>query len=58
MRSARFQERVRLLTPDILCGYLQDLGLIIESRYGDYALNEFQPETSDRLILVARKPEH
>ena len=58
VRSARFQERVRLLTPDILCGYLQDLGLIIESRYGDYALNEFQPETSDRLILVARKPEH
>ena len=58
VRSPRFQERVRLLTSDVLCGYLQDLGLIVESRYGDYFLNEFRPETSDRLILVARKPEH
>ena len=54
----RFQERVRVLGSDILHGYLQDEGLRIERCYGDYALNPFRPDTSDRLILVARKPEH
>ena len=53
----RFQERVRALGAGTLHGYLQDAGLRIERRYGDYALNPFRPETSDRLILVARKPE-
>ena len=53
----RFQERVRALGADTLQGYLQDAGLRIEGRYGDYALSPFRPRTSDRLILVARKPE-
>lgn len=53
----RFQERVRALSAGTLRGYLQDAGLRIERRYGDYALNPFRPEASDRLILVARKPE-
>ena len=53
----RFQERVRALDARTLQGYLQDAGLRIERRYGDYALNPYRPQTSDRLILVARKPE-
>jgi len=53
----RFQERVRALDAGTLHGYLRDAGLRIERRYGDYALGPFRPETSDRLILVARKPE-
>ena len=53
----RFQERVRALGAETLQGYLQDAGLRIERRYGDYALNPYRPQTSDRLILVARKPE-
>ena len=52
----RFQERVRALSADTLRGYLRDAGLSIERRYGDYALRPFRPDTSDRLILVARKP--
>ena len=53
----RFQERVRALDACTLQGYLQDAGLRIERRYGDYGLNPYRPRTSDRLILVAQKPE-
>lgn len=52
----RFQERVRALSADTLRGYLRDAGLPVERCYGDYALNPFRPDVSDRLILVARKP--
>jgi hypothetical protein len=45
------------LGADTLQGYLQDAGLRIERRYGDYALSPYRPRTSDRLVLVARKPE-
>ena len=55
-RRPRFQERVRALGADTLHDYLQDAGFKIERRYGNYALGPFRPSSSDRLILVARKP--
>ena len=56
-RGRGFRSGCARWTPDTLHGYLQDAGLRIERRYGDYALGPYRPQTSDRLILVARKPE-
>jgi len=52
-----FEERVRALDADTLSGYLQDTGFVIECCYGDYALSSYEPSRSDRLILLARKPD-
>jgi hypothetical protein len=33
-------------------------GLRIEQVFGDYDLNEYDPETSPRLILIVKKNDH
>lgn len=52
----KFEERVRALSADTMNGYLVDAGFEVERRYGDYKLSPYRPSSSDRLILVARKP--
>jgi len=47
-------ERVRALTPNDWRERLHAAGLMVESHYGDYALNPWQ-EQAPRSILVARK---
>jgi SAM-dependent methyltransferase len=55
--SATFLERVARLTRSDFAGLLSEAGLEIEAEYGDYSLSPFDPSASDRLILVARRPD-
>jgi len=48
-----FQERVKVITEDDFRSYVKDWDLL--TIFGDYQLNPFDLETSDRLILVAKK---
>ncbi len=50
-----FQEKVRLLKQDDFSNYFRVAGLEEIHRFGNYALEPFSPEHSDRLILIARK---
>ena len=50
-----FHERVRVLTLDHFREYFNSTGLKIIHLYGDYQLNGFDEERSDRLIMVAKK---
>lgn len=54
-RQHRFQERVKALSKDDFLRYFQHAGLEILHIWGDYELSPFQPETSDRLIMVGRR---
>ncbi|MCP4442214.1 MAG: class I SAM-dependent methyltransferase [Aureispira sp.] len=49
-----FQERVRALSLEDFEGFLKGAGLEIEQTFGDFALNPFDLEESDRLILIAK----
>jgi cyclopropane fatty-acyl-phospholipid synthase-like methyltransferase len=51
-KDYHFQERVRALTLDDFKNYFTDCGLSIKYLFGDYQLNTFDPEKSDRLILI------
>lgn len=48
-----YTEQVKFLTLDKMQSYFEKAGLKIKHVFGDYALNEFNTNTSDRLILVA-----
>ncbi|MGB1032248.1 MAG: class I SAM-dependent methyltransferase [Flavobacteriales bacterium] len=50
-----FQERVRLISQKELSEWMAMSGFEIIHTFGDYNLNNFNLETSPRLILVARK---
>lgn len=50
-----FQERVRALTLNDFEEYFDAAGLKMIHLYGDYQLNSFDRERSDRLIMVAEK---
>lgn len=49
-----FTERVKFLTIDKMQSYFNNVGFKIEHIFGDYSLNSFDTEASDRLILVAK----
>ena len=51
-----FQEKVRMLTLEDFEKLLKETGLVLEEVFGDFNLAPFHPETSERLILIARKP--
>ncbi|HEX7071058.1 MAG TPA: class I SAM-dependent methyltransferase [Rhodothermales bacterium] len=50
-----FQERVQALRLADFCRFFRTVGFELEEVFGDYALRPFDAETSDRLILIARK---
>ncbi|MDB4533350.1 class I SAM-dependent methyltransferase [Vicingaceae bacterium] len=50
-----FQEKVKLITKEAFKSYFDAANLKIEGIFGDYNLNPFDIDSSDRLILVARK---
>ncbi len=49
-----FIEKVQALDLKKIQGFAQEAGLEIEQVFGDYDLHPFQPESSERLILVMR----
>lgn len=54
-RQMEFSERVRAFTLDDFERFFQQTRLRLEATFGDYQLGAFDPEQSDRLIVVARK---
>lgn len=48
-----YTEQVKFLTLDKMEGYFEKANLKIKHVFGDYALNNFDKNTSDRLILIA-----
>jgi SAM-dependent methyltransferase len=50
-----FEERVKALSLEDFKKYFNASGLKIVHLWGDYSLNDFDPEHSDRLIIVGKK---
>jgi SAM-dependent methyltransferase len=53
--ECRFSEKVRIFSEAKLKEYFSDCGLEIIKTFGNYQLTEFDPEKSDRLIIISRK---
>jgi len=53
-----FQERVQVLRREHFEYYFEKVGLILGSVFGDYNLNPFDFDKSDRMIFVVKKPMH
>ena len=51
-RQYRFQERVAALDLKTFQAYFEIAGVQLLNTYGDYQLNDFDPDSSERLILV------
>lgn len=54
-KDFHFQEKVSALYKEDFLKYLNFAGLKIRTIFGDYQLNPFDSELSDRLILIAEK---
>lgn len=54
-KEYRFQERVKALTVDDFKNYFSANQLKVLHLLGNYELEPFDPETSDRLIIIAQK---
>lgn len=50
-----FEERVQALTREELFDMFDRAGFIPTATFGSYSLNPFDPETSERLIIIANK---
>ena len=50
-----FKEEVSLLSTDDFSAMFEQAGISIEQRFGNYNLDPFQREASERLILIGRK---
>ena len=51
-----FTERVMALRPEHFEEGFAGAGLQVQAAFGDYGLNPYDPETSPRLLYMARKP--
>lgn len=51
----QYQEKVKSISLEVFKNYFLKADLSIDAIFGDYELNPFDLENSDRLILVARK---
>ena len=51
-----FQERVQILREEHFEYYFAKVGFQLEKVFGDYELNKFDFDTSDRMIFLAKKP--
>ena len=54
-KSFHFQEKVKAISLNTFKFYFNVANLKIEAIFGDYKLNPFDMDNSDRLILIARK---
>ncbi|MBL7922811.1 MAG: methyltransferase domain-containing protein [Bacteroidia bacterium] len=54
-RDFRFREKVKLLFPEDFMRYFAKSGLTVLETYGNYQLQDFNAESSQRLIFVTRK---
>lgn len=54
-KNYHFTERVQYLSEDDFRNLLLQNGFSIQDIFGDFELNPFDPETSDRLIIIAKK---
>lgn len=54
-RSHTYEERVQLLIQRDFERYFDRCGLELVTLFGDYALNPYRAEESDRIIFIARK---
>jgi len=54
-KAFQFKEEVALLTIEDFKNFYKESGLELFSTFGDFHLNPFSPENSDRLITMARK---
>jgi SAM-dependent methyltransferase len=52
----RFEEDVMLITPDQFRDYFKQSGFVIQKEFGDYNLNPFEENASERFIILAQKP--
>ena len=50
-----YQEKVRAFFKEDFIELLNRNGFVVENIFGDFALNDFDKESSDRLILIASK---
>lgn len=50
-----FEERVQLFSREELSSMVEAAGMHVCHTFGSYLLNDFEPATSERVILVARK---
>ena len=53
--SKGFVERVQLISKDNFLEYFEQAGLKVNAIYGDYQLNTFVADTSERMIFVTTK---
>ena len=54
-KDFHFTEKVQALFPEDFQSLISQTNLKIDSIFGDYNLNPFDREVSDRLIIVGRK---
>jgi SAM-dependent methyltransferase len=54
--TRHFQERVRAISLDQFKGYFLAAGLELEEVFGNYALEPFHLNRSERMIFIVRKP--
>jgi len=54
-KSHHFEEKVQALTREDFIGLIESSGLGKLFFFGDYFLNEFDPQESDRLIIIGSK---
>lgn len=54
-KKHHFEERVQTIFLDDFKSLISSSGLQLTEVFGDYQLNPFDPETSDRLILIGKK---
>ena len=52
-KNHTYTEQVKFLTLDKMQTYFKESNLKIKHVFGDYGLNSFDKNTSDRLILIA-----
>jgi SAM-dependent methyltransferase len=53
--TLHFFERIKYLDLDKIKGYIDVVGLKLKHTFGDYDLQEYDPENSNRLILILQK---
>jgi hypothetical protein len=51
----KFMEQVKLFELEDIQRFLNATSLQIEHIFGDFNLNPYLPESSDRLIIIAKK---
>lgn len=51
-----YMEKVQLLSKSKLIGWIEEAGFVAESVFGNYELNDFDNDNSERCIIFAKKP--